>query len=1256
MTRRSDNTTDAAAFRRGSWQRILDLMRNKLTLALIAAIVGGSGFIAPAPEAAAAAKSSAASYKLIAPKGTSVPGAELLQDYGSFALYRVASPSIATANGTLTANAEANVLQFTAQPFDTQRATLTPPSPFSLQTAAGAGLEVVQFVGPVKKEWLDALAARGIAPVHYVASNGYIVWADEAAQAQLANLRNTSNWLQYASPFYAFLKVDPRLQQQLTAGSNDEVDVTVQIYRHDGDGATRQFVESKGLVPSAQQGPIGAGTVSYAWTPILKFANLSLRVRVADIAAIAERPDVTFVGAKPTFKMMDEKQDIILTGDFTPSPASVDYLQFLIDHGFSQDPNAYPIVDLTDSTIDEGGTGVTVLDTADVKLHIDGDGSQPVRVAYFHNCSSTPDDQVGAIDGHGSLNAGIIAGYDQRTGSPYQDSDGHQLGLGVNPFVRVGSTAIFVPGFDTTACGDSAMGLIAANWQNGAKISSNSWGANPPPATYEDTDQAYDAGVRDADPDGTGNQEMIYVVAAGNSGSNPGTVSSPASGKNVITVGASENVRPTWFDGCQVDPSGADNANDIIFFSSRGPSPGNLAKPELVAPGTHVQSGASNFSGYDGTGVCDKYHPDGQTEFAASSGTSHSTPAISGMASLAYWWIEQGGAGAAAGKVDEVGGARSPSPALMKAWLIAHARYLTGVSANDDLPSNNQGYGTPILGDMFSTEPKVLLDQSDLVTATGDVKTYSWGVTDPSQPLRIVLAYTDAPGALGTSPQVNDLDLKVTVGGQTYLGNQFDHQWSVTGGTADNKNNYEAVFLPAANGADVTITVTASNIAADATNSGAGPNQDFALVCTNCTRTPSFMLAAAQSSVQVCAGSSTPAVLHVGQISGFADPVDLSASGLPAGTSATFAPNPATPPDDATLTVSATPGATPGHSTFTVDGQSGAIEKSLDLGLDVFNAVPAPPVLDAPSDGSSDVALLPTLTWEAAPQGYRYLVEIASDAAFTHVVAFTETLDTTWTVDAPQILDSSTRYWWRVVARNSCGDSGDIGPTADTIFEDGFDPPVVIAGAQAFTTLSQPGDCAVGTAPALVFSDDMENGAGGWTHGAASGSSDTWTLGDAAHRGTHAWQADAPAAGTVNDQWLISPSIALPSSLSPLSLKFWNQQSLKAPASAGSCQDGALIEVSTDGGSNWTQVGGANLLTDPYDGTISASFGNPLGNRQGWCGDPQAYLDSIVDLSSYAGQTVKFRFNLGHDRFAHRANPNWAIDDVRVAGCPATRP
>ena len=1240
-------------------------MRKPITTAILAALVGAGGVFAPsAPLTATPAKSNAYK-KVIAAKGVFAAnqgGAQLLEDYGSFALYKVDSATIAAAQAaaqSVDVDNEADLLQFTAHPFDTQHDTLSAPAPFSLQTAAGDSLQILQFVGPVKQEWLDALSARGIKPVQYVASNGYIVWADQAAQARLQDLRSSASWLQYNAPFYGFLKVDPRLGNRLTANptSSDEVDVVVQVYAHSGVEATKQFVVGKGIVPTQQQAPVGNGVVDYQWAPVLKFENLKLRVRLADVAAIAERPDVTFVGENLPRRLMDEKQSLIMTGDFAPGPTSPSYLQFLLDRGFSQNSADYPIVDVTDSTIDEGGSGVTVLNTVDPYLHVQGDVSQPVRVAYFNNCSSLPDSSVGSYDGHGSLNAGIVADYDQSTGYPFQDADGQHLGLGINPFGRVGSTAIFVgspESYDVSNCGNNDQGVIKSNWQTGARISTNSWGLTVPPSTYDDGDQNYDAGVRDADPSASGNQEMIYVFAAANSGPGAATVSSPGAGKNVITVGASENLRPfpTPPDN-QCGPDPANNPENVVGFSGRGPAPGARAKPEVIAPGSHIQGVASVFSGYNGGGVCVKYYPESPVQhiFTYSSGTSHSTPAVAGETSLAYWWIQQGGAGAATGTVDEIGGPRAPSPALMKAWLIAHPIYLTGTSANDNLPSNNQGYGMPNMTDMFSATPKVLLDQSEVFDNTGETRTYTWGIADPTQPVRITMAYTDAPGALGTSPQVNNLDLKVEVGGQTYLGNHFDHEWSITGGSADTKNNYEAVFLPAGTTGDVTITVTATNIAGDGVpNSGDGTDQDFALACNNCSQQPSFTLTTTQPDLQVCAGSQQSTPLHIGQITGFTDPVTLSAAGNPGGTTATFDPNPATPPGDSNLTIAAQAGATPGDYPVTVTGTAGSITKTLGIDLDVFNVIPDAPANLAPADGSTDVSLTPTFTWNPAPNAYSYLVEIATDAAFTNVVVSHETTDTAWTVDSGSSLDSSARYWWRVTARNPCGDSGPTAPNEDVIFANGFDP-AAAGGGQEFTTLAQPGDCPVDTAPTTVFTDDMESGAPGWTHGAASGSQDTWTLGTAANSGTHAWQANAPtASGVPNDQWLISPSITVPSGLDGLALKFWNQQKIKSASSGTACNDGAIVEASTDGGTTWTQIT-AGLLTDPYDGPISSSFGNPLGGKQGWCGDPQAYLNSIIDIQQYVGQTVQFRFNLGHDRFAHRTNPNWAIDDVKVTGC-----
>jgi len=1225
-------------------------MQKPITTAILAAIVGAGGTLAPMHGSQASAPP-AHDYKVFAPKSVAPAGAELVESYGRFGLYRVdgsTRDAMQALSPDAQADPEADMLLFTAHPFDTQRSQLQAPAPFSMHATSGPQLQVVQFVGPVKQEWLDALSARGIKPVQYVANNGYIVWTDAAAQARLTDLRSRASWLQFAAPLYGFLKVDPTVSAHMTkpGAANEQIDIVVQVYRHADAKQTRDWVESLAIIPPQQLGPLGPGKPDNTWAPVVdRYDNLRLTVKVADLAAIADRPDVTYVGAFSPRRMMDEKQDIIMTGDFTPGAASIDYLQFLLDRGFSQNPADYPIVDITDSTINEGGTGVTVLNTTDPKLRVAGSPSGAVRVVAFKNCSSTASTSVGAIDGHGSLNAGIVIGYDQTTGSPYQDSDGHQLGLGINPFGRVGSTAIFVPGYSIAACGNTDAGVILANWQSGARISTNSWGATTPPTTYDDSDQAYDIGTRDADPGTSGNQQLIYLFAAANSGPNAATVSSPGAGKNVITVGASENVRQGWTDGCGVGNSGADNANDVINFSSRGPAPGQRAKPEVIGPGTHIQSGASNYSGYNGNGVCDKYHPTGQTIFAASSGTSHSTPAMAGIASLAYYWIEHGGVGAAAGAVDMIGGNRAPSPAGMKAWLMAFPKYLTGVSANDTLPSNAQGYGMPNMTDMFDTTPKVMLDQSEIFDNTGETRSYTWGIVDSTKPVRIAMAYTDAFGALGTSPQVNNLDLKVEVNGQTYLGNRFTGAYSVTGGAADTKNNYEAVFLPAGTTGDVTITVTATNIAGDGVpNTGDATDQDFALVCSNCSQAPSFTLNATPMAAEMCVGSEFSASLAVGSIQGYADPVALALSNVPASATGVVAPDTVTPPSTALVGVGDSAAVAAGSYTMTLTGTSGVLVKSIDFDLTYASMVPLGPTLDAPADGTPNLSQTPVLSWLPSAQASSYLVEVASDPNFATIVASAIVSDTSWVVTPA--LNSNTQYWWRVSAGNACGDSSSA--DGDRIFGDGFDgvPLPPLAQVNSFITQALPGDCSIGSTEQVLWSDDLEGATTGWSH---SGTQDSWAIGSAAHGGTKAWQANNFA--SVSDQRLVSPSVTLPASLTGLNLTFWNQQSMESRT--GGCFDGAILEISTDAGATWTQVPGASMLTDPYDGPISTSYSNPLGGKDAWCGNPQAYLRSVVNLQAYAGQTVQFRFRMANDSSVGRPNPGWALDDLKVAGCQA---
>src|SRR5262249_32849403 len=150
------------------------------------------------------------------------------------------------------------------------------------------------------------------------------------------------------------------------------------------------------------------------------------------------------------------------------------------------------------------------------------------------------------------------------------------------------------------------------------------------------------------------------------------------------------------------------------------------------------------------------FWPLNQQWTTASSGTSHSTPLIAGGASLLYQRI-----------LTSTGSA--PSAAMVKALLMNGARYMTGTGANDNLYSNNQGMGHLDRGMTRDDPPRFTRDEAAaaLFPASGQSRTFSIAVTDPSKPFRVTLAWTDAPGSTAGSAFNNNLDLTVTVGGST---------------------------------------------------------------------------------------------------------------------------------------------------------------------------------------------------------------------------------------------------------------------------------------------------------------------------------------------------------------------------------------------------------------------------------------------------------------------------------------------------------
>ncbi len=841
--------------------------------------------------------------------------------------------------------------------------------------------------------------------------------------------------------------------------------------------------------------------------------------------------------------------------------------------------------------VDGSGVIWSVIDTGVAYSHPDV-GPRIVGGNNYPGVSpALPGNDV-AGGGHGTHVAGIIAG-DASGG--FADANGFLYGLGIAPGASIWTQNALM-GSSWPPVGGWQLLTKHATEGNAIGVN-NSWHTGEGAGMgYRAPERTHDLMVLDGNFDSSFHEPINIVFSAGNSGPGATTLTAPKEAKNVVVTGSTANYR-------------TGNIDSISGFSSRGPAVDGRIGVTVAAPGAQIASARNPLGGSCSTAIAGT-----DNLYAFCSGTSMAAPQVSGfMVLLAEWWR---------GMNDGA----DFSPAMGKALVVNSARNISGTG-----PNGNSGFGRINASTIFDSELSFeFWDQEDLFTETGEFWTVTVGVVDPSQPLKITLAWSDAPGAVGANPAlVNDLDLSVETGGETYFGNVTSGVWSASGGSPDRLNNIEQVWVQNPGGS-ATIRIDAFQLAGSAILHGVAPGslaQHFALVCQNCIEEPSFTLAAEPRQIDVCVPDEREVAVSIGSILGFDDPVMLDVADLPDGVSFEFSVNPVTPAGDSELTLTFDAEAEPGLHTSRLDAAAGEIERSLNLTLGVFNQPSTQPSLLAPGNNSSNQPLSLTLSWEASEQGFEYRVLVARDSAFTDIVVDQVTNSTSLEISG---LDSSTTYYWRVIAINSCGETQSV--------------------VRHFSTQSLPGDCPVGTEPEAIYGQDFDGGSmpAGWSTTGSVGAQ-TWSASTAqVHTGSHAMFA--PNLPTVSDQRLISPAVSLPAASETVLLSFWNWQHLESRA-AGGCWDGGLLEISTDGGTNWTQVNTPALLTRAYDGLIQSGYQNPLAGSQGWCGDPRDWERYAVDLSGWAGQTVQFRFRLGTDSTVSR--PGWYIDDFRVTSCVA---
>ncbi|XEO77682.1 hypothetical protein WKT22_02712 [Candidatus Lokiarchaeum ossiferum] len=227
---------------------------------------------------------------------------------------------------------------------------------------------------------------------------------------------------------------------------------------------------------------------------------------------------------------------------------------------------------------------IAVVDTGIDNSHADLDGGKVIGWYDAINGQSNPYDG----HGHGTHCSSIAAG----TG------DANSNYMGVAP----GAALVGVKVLSDSGSGTNEQVIDGMQWcltnkdVYGIDIVSMSLG--------DDNGGLYDATAEAADQLVAGG--LTVVIAAGNSGPSSGTIGSPGSAYNAITVGAVS------------DPG--EGGWNIASFSSRGPLPDGRIKPDVCGPGVSITAARAGTT----------------TSYTTMSGTSMATPFVAGSCALYY--------------------------------------------------------------------------------------------------------------------------------------------------------------------------------------------------------------------------------------------------------------------------------------------------------------------------------------------------------------------------------------------------------------------------------------------------------------------------------------------------------------------------------------------------------------------------------------------------------------------------------------------
>ncbi len=181
---------------------------------------------------------------------------------------------------------------------------------------------------------------------------------------------------------------------------------------------------------------------------------------------------------------------------------------------------------------------------------------------------------------------------------------------------------------------------------------------------------------------------------------------------------------------------------------------------------------------------------------------------------------------------------------------------------------------------------------------------------------------------------------------------------------------------------------------------------------------PGFSFCPGPLAALACLPGSFSTEISTSGVSGFADATTFSVTGLPAGATATFSPNPIVPGSPTTLTITFAAGQP--ETTFDAIITAGSATSKLTL-TTVSNDFSTFAMV-SPLNGTSGVDKSPTVRWAGATDAITYEIEVASSPSFAPgTIVSSGSNITTDSFKVTPFLNEGGVYYWRIRAKNECG-------------------------------------------------------------------------------------------------------------------------------------------------------------------------------------------------------------------------------------------